>query len=234
MVEVSHRICRKLLSLTLIFNSVITIISTASILLSSYIGICDWSSFAPYLLDRSLLLFPFLASAMNLLPAKMLGKVNIKRILFHHYVYGLLVSSMPLFLTMTFAPAYTLILLIPWLGLRMGIFEIFPAYAGSFFVYGGLTLIIDDFHDISASMSRSLNKIRSFLQRFGKILRAAHLFSSLVSMYTMVCGVLWCIGGNGLLRGYFPWESSQIIFLLNLFITSILGLWTARKRIVAR
>jgi len=223
-------IARKILSLALIFNSLVSIVSAANILASSYATKYYSRQYSPYLVDGSLVWFIILTAILNIGPAKFLGRVKLRRMLFHHYVYGFLASSVSTVLMAIFAPASIVLLLVPSLGFQVTDMQAVPVYAGLFFVYGGLTLIIDDIHDVSLSMGRALDKLKTKVPKSNKVLQAMHLWSSLISTYVLICSVLW-YSENGLAVESWPfWNAPQLIFIVNLLVTSSWGL----KAVMAR
>src|SRR3990172_3292717 len=85
-------ILKKIFSLALIFNSLITIAGIAGILYGYYRAYPYWKPFAPYLLDGNLFWFAMAAAAINIFPIASIGRaLHTGRLLFHHYVYGFLV-----------------------------------------------------------------------------------------------------------------------------------------------
>jgi len=234
MSEILAAIGRKVLSLTLIFNSIISLISAANMLASFYMNGCGWRPFSPYLIEGSLFWFVILTSLMNIVPAKIVGKVNIKRILFHHYVYGFLVSSISLLSMVLFAPAYLLVLLTPSLGFQTSGLQTIPLYASFFFVYGGLTLVIDDINDVSLRVRRSLDKLKMRICKSGKMLQTMHLCSSLVSIYIVICSLLWYFENIFWIKNSPLLNIAHIIFMLNLLVTSLWGLKAVKEKLWLR
>jgi hypothetical protein len=226
----SFAIGRKVLSLALIFNSVVSLLSATNMLTSFYVNRYAWRPYSPYLIDGSLLWFIILTAVLNIFPAKLIGRVNIRRIIFHHYVYGFLVSSISVLLIALFAPACILLLLTPSLGFQTSGFQTIPVYAGLFFVYGGLTLIIDDICDISLRMGRHMDKLKMRIQKSGKTLQTIHLCSSLTSIYITICTVLWYFENSFWMKSWPLWDASHVVFISNLFVTSIWGLKAAKEK----
>ena len=222
---------RKILSLALIFNSLVSLVSVANLLVAFYFNAYAWQPYSPYLINGSLFWFTILTAILNIVPAKIIGKVNLKRILFHHYVYGFLASSISLLLIAFFAPTYLFVLLMPSLGFQMSGFQIMPVYAALVCVYGGLTLIIDDINDVSQKISRTLDKIKVRASRSGKVLQTLHLLSSIISFYVVVCIVLWCTEHGVWMKTGFAVDLSHIVFVTSLFITSLWGLKAVKAKI---
>jgi hypothetical protein len=222
---------RKTLSLALIFNSMISLVSIGSVLSAFYVSQLGWQPYAPYLINGSLLWLAVLTAVLNIVPAKLIGKVKIGRVLFHHYVYGLLASSIPFALIAVFAPAYLLVLLIPDLGFQMSGLQMLPAYAGSFFVYGGLTLVIDDIRDVSLRLGRTFDKLKMWAFKSSNILQKVHLSSSLASLYVTICIIAWGLENIMCQKTLSIWDISQLFFMASLLITSLWGLKVVKAKL---
>ncbi len=223
MSETSSAIGRKVLSLALIFNSVLGLISAANLLAKFYLSNCEWRPYSPYLIDGSFLWAVILAAVLNIVPAKLVGRVNMKRFLFHHYVYGFMASSVSLLVMVFHKPAHLLLLVMPSLGSARGL-QTIPVYAGLFFVYGGLTLVIDDIHDVPLRMGRMLDKLKKAALKSGRLLQAMHLCSSLISIYILACIFLWFLENGLMTESWSLWHMSHIVFMSNLLVMSLLGL----------
>jgi len=224
-------IARKILSLALIFNSLVSIVSAANILASFYVSRYYSRPYSPYLIDGSLVWFIILTAILNIGPAKFVGRVKLKRMLFHHYVYGFLASSVSLVLIAIFAPASIFLLLLPSLDFHATSMQAIPVYAGLFFVYGGLTLVIDDIHDVSLSIGRALDRLRMKAQKSSRVLQAIHLWSSLVSIYVMLSCALWYLENSRAVESLPFWNAPQLIFMANLLVTSSWGLKAVMGRL---
>ena len=85
-------ILKKIFSLALIFNALITLAVVAGILFGFYKSYPYWHPFAPYLLDGNLFWLAMAAAVINIFPSACIGRaLHTGRFLFHHYVYGFLV-----------------------------------------------------------------------------------------------------------------------------------------------
>jgi hypothetical protein len=222
---------RKTLSLALMFNSMISLVSAGYVLFALYMSQFGGQPYAPYLIDGSLLWLAVLTAVLNIVPAKLIGKVTIGRVLFHHYVYGLLASSIPLALMAAFTPAYLLVLLVPALGFSVNGLQMLPIYTGSFFVYGGLTLIIDDIRDVSLRLGRTLDKLKMWAFKSSNILQKVHLFSSLASLCVTVCIFAWGFENIIWQKSWSIWDVSQLFFMTSLLITSLWGLKVVKAKL---
>jgi hypothetical protein len=231
MPKISVAIGKKVLSLALIFNSVVSLVSAINMLASFYIDNYQWRPYSPYLIDGSFLWFIVLTAVLNISPAKSIGKVKIGRILFHHYVYGFLATSISLLLIVIYAPAYVILLLMPSLGFQTSGFQTIPVYAGLFFIYGGLTLVIDDMYDMSLGMGRMLDGLKMRLQKSGRTLQAIHLCSGLMSTYVLMCGILWYLDNDFWVKSWPLWDASHIIFMSSLLVTNVWALKAVKGRL---
>jgi hypothetical protein len=162
-------------------------------------------------------------AVLNILPAKFIGKVDIERILFHHYVYGLLASSISLTLMIIFAPTYIFVLLMPFLGFHTTGLQKIMIYSGLFFVYGGLTLMIDDIHDVSLRLGRALDRLRLRAYKSGRTLQRVHFISSLATVCTAVFIGAWFLE-TGVLETGSLWSVSKMFPATSLLITGLWGL----------
>jgi len=215
---------KKVLSLALIFNFVVSLVSSLSILCGQYLGTFRKDLYKPYLVDSSLFWFIALTSTLNIVPARMLGKVNIRRILFHHYVYGFLSLLIYIVLWMLFS-----LLHIPNL-------TVFPHYEfqsyqsfTTLFLYWGITLIIDDAPDISPRILHILNRIRREICKVNRLIMKVHLVSSFVSIYIATSIFLWHFENDFLMGNYSLLDFTYILLIVNLFITALYGLKIARR-----
>jgi hypothetical protein len=223
MSKILAKLGRKTLSLALIFNSIISLASVADILAVLYLNVNGWWPYSPYLV-AGLLFWPVVVTAvLNIVPAKFIGKVDIERILFHHYVYGLLASSISLTLMVIFAPAYIFVLLMPFLGFHTTGLQMIMIYSGLFFVYGGLTLMIDDIHDVSLRLGRALDRLRLRAYKSGKTLQKAHFISSIATVCTAVFIGAWFLE-IGVLETGSLWDILNMIPATSLLITGLYGL----------
>ena len=137
---------KKLLSLSLIFNSLLSIVYAAGLLTGYYVD--GWTLYVPYLVNGALFWMLILASIINIFPSATIGQVRTGRLWFHHYVYGFLVSALAIAFLVTLAP--------------ISLFSLFTTNTtnttvniGRFFVLGGLTLILDDLPDVSNGLRRA-------------------------------------------------------------------------------
>lgn len=168
---------RKVFSLALIFNSLLTISCVIGLLRGVYAD--NWRPYLPYLVDGNFLWLMIIAAVVNIFPATYIGKVHTGRLWFHHYVYGFIV----LFSAAVWITLFTSVSLI----------ELFlvnttdgAVNAGRFFVLGGLALMIDDLGDVSKTAERFLSWLKLKAYRARKILHIFQWLLGFVSVYLLV------------------------------------------------
>mgnify|MGYP000200344254 CR=1 FL=1 len=211
---------KKTLGLALIFNSLMSLTSALNILSGFYAARPWWKPFSPYLVDGSLFWVVVPVSILNLVPAKVLGEVRLRRILFHHYIYGLFVFLI------SAASAWLFTLLSPsWSPLNVsygGLSGLMP-YVESFFIYGGLTLFLDDLSDVSPRVKRLLKEMGRRAVRFGKPLKAFHVICSLTSLYVSLSIGLWFCQ-NLWVNSWSIGAMSYVVLMASILVTSLFGL----------
>ena len=83
---------KKIFSVSLVFNALLTIGCIAGIFGGFYVYYHDWHPFGPYLISGNLFWFAIAAAVINIFPSAGLGRsLHTGRFLFHHYFYGILV-----------------------------------------------------------------------------------------------------------------------------------------------
>ena len=230
MSRIIAKLGRKTLSLALIFNSMISLASVVNILVGLYVNAYSWQLYSPLLVNGSLFLFVIATAVLNIVPAKLVGKVHLKRILFHHYVYGFLASSISATLTAVFTPAYALVFLMPSLGLQTTGLQMIMIYSGLFFVYGGLTLMIDDIRDVSMWLGKTLDRLKLWAVKSRKTIQKVHFVSSLVTVYVAACVCAWCLENVAIIETGSLWYVSNIVLAANLLVTGFWGLKAVKAK----
>jgi len=229
MLKTYANLAKKILSLTLIFNSLVSLISAGNILAGYYASRPWWQPYSPYLMSGLLFWIAILTALLNIVPSKMVGRVHIRRLLFHHYVYGflimigstlLIVSFIPNSLTTLFTPTFT--------GESLSLQSLI-LYMELFFLYGGLTLLLDDLQDISLRVSRILNRFKKRTHKSGKILQFVHLCCSLITIYISLAVFLWSIEKYHWISQYPLWFLSHAILILSLLINGVWGSNVTKK-----
>ncbi|MEM2146743.1 MAG: hypothetical protein QW279_15375 [Candidatus Jordarchaeaceae archaeon] len=71
----------------------------------------------------------------------------------------------------------------PSLGLQTSGLQMLAIYLCLFFIYGGLTLMIDDARDLSVRLGKIFDRLKFFAYKSNKNIHKIHLISSLITMY---------------------------------------------------
>jgi hypothetical protein len=204
-------ILKKIFSLTLIFNALITLGVVAGLLYGFYKAYPYWHPFAPYLLDGNLLWFAISAAVINIFPSARIGRaLHTGRFLFHHYVYGFLV----LLFSSLFVVFFTSMPLVYLFLLSSGDVAV---NAGRFFVLAGLTLLLDDLPDVSERVESGLNWVKSKACQARRVLHFLQLLTGLTSLYILASVLIVTILNPE--RAFF--NSFLIVTLLVTTITSL-------------
>ena len=173
---------RKLFSLILTFNCLLCIVYAAGLLVGLYEA--NWKLYPPYLIAGSLFWVTILASIINIFPAMSVGRVNTGRLWFHHFVYGFAVVALSLIMLKMFTP-------VPLVGLFTARNASLAINVGRCFVLCGLTLVIDDFADISKQLRSVLNALKTKAYQARKIIHATQFLTGLLSLYIFTCVSLY-------------------------------------------
>jgi len=199
---------KKVYSLTLILNSLITLAALAGILYGFYHSWPNWKPYWPYLVDGNILLFAAAAALINIFPEASIGrKLHTGRFLFHHYVYG--------FLTMTFASIFVI-------GFTsVGLISLFivptanvAVNTGRLFVLTGLALFLDDLPDVNKRIESVLNRIKAKAFQIRRAIHFAQFISRSVTLYAFVA-----IACSAFVRS--SWTVAVYLTLGTMVITSI-------------
>jgi hypothetical protein len=172
-------ILKKIFSLALIFNALITIAVVAGILFGFYRAYPYWQPFTPYLLEGNLFWLAIAASMINIFPSACIGRaLHTGRFLFHHYVYGFLV----LIFASIFVVFFTSVSLISLFLITSNDLAI---NVGRFFILSGLTLLLDDLPDVSERVESGLNWVKSKACQARRVLNTLQLLTGLASVYLL-------------------------------------------------
>jgi hypothetical protein len=175
---------KKFLSLALIFNSLLSMVCAIGILSGYYAAQPHWKLYQPYLIDGSLFWAIILASIINIFPVTTIGHVDTPRLWFHHYVYGFVV----LILSVVFLMMFTSI---PLVTLFTANITDVTINIGRFFILGGLTLVIDDFPDISKRVRFTLSLMKAKVYRRRRLFQVIQGLMAFVSLYFFLCVSVW-------------------------------------------
>ncbi len=204
-------ILKKIFSLALIFNALITVGVVAGLLNGFYKSYPYWRPFAPYLLDGNLLWFATAAAFINIFPGACIGRaLHTGRFLFHHYVYG--------FLVLLFASVFVVFFTsVPLLSLFLVNSSDIAVNVGRFFILAGFTLLLDDLPDVSERVESGLNWVKSKACQVNRVLHVLQLITGLASLYILASVVTSTIQNPD--RAYY--NSYLIGTLLVTIITSL-------------
>ncbi len=202
-------LCKKIFSLSLVFNSLLTIVWAAGILAGVYWYYPGWKPFSPYLFDGNILWIAIFAAAINVFPSAMLGrKLHTGRFLFHHYFYGFLVIVFSAIYVEAFTAApLTTIFLVNNASTEVNI--------GRFFLLGGLTLLLDDLPDVNKRIEAGLNLLKANVLRTKKAIVTAQLLCAAVSVYIFAAVAIAVLQVP-------EWLTlANVIFAVSVFITAL-------------
>jgi hypothetical protein len=168
---------RKIFSVTLIFNALLTISCAAGLLWGFYME--NWTIYAPFLINGNLIWIGVAAAVVNIFPAASVGKVHTGRLWFHHYVYG--------FFVLTVSSAW--IVLFTSVSLLTMFFvntTNVAVNAGRFFFLGGLTLVLDDLPDVHKVTFRGLRWLKTKAHQARSLLHTAQLVLGFATLYVFM------------------------------------------------
>ena len=195
-------ICKKIFSVSLVFNSLLTVTFATNILSNFYWHFKGWQPFSPYLISGNLLWIAVAAAVINIFPSASIGRsLHTGRFLFHHYFYGFMVLVCAIVYVILFSP--------------VGLFELFFVFdervtvnVGRFFMLGGLALLLDDLPDVSTYAESALNRLKFKVGELNKLISVLHIICGSVSIYVFTAIVLamynvpqWITLANALCAG---------------------------------
>jgi len=173
-------ICKKIFSVTLIFNALVSIGCSAGILSGFYWRYHNWQPFAPYLISAVAFWVLIVAAVINIFPSAALGRsLHTGRLFFHHYFYGFLVLIFSSLYIVFFTPVY-----LP------NIFFVnstsIDINAGRVLLLGGLALVLDDLPDVHGKVESSLNWLKEKVGQGGKLVSVVHIITGAITFYIFV------------------------------------------------
>jgi hypothetical protein len=176
-----------------------------------------WKIYQPFLLNANLLWAIILVSIMNFFPTANFGHVKVPRLRFHHFVYGLaiLAASSTFIMLMSFSLISLFALNIPNVNFN----------AGRVFMLVGLTLIIDDFADISNITTKGLRFVKSKTYQKRRIIHAAQCILGCITFFVFLCIALWLVRNPG---GLNP---KNLVMDSSLLATSLTAFGSVHKKI---
>ena len=212
----SMRACgRKVVSLLLIFNCLLGIVLGIGLLTGFYTA--HWKIYQPYLFNVNLLWVAILAAIINFFPTANFGHVKVPRFRFHHFVYGFrifAVSTMFL-MFMSFSLLSLFTVNIPNVNFNVG----------RVFILIGLTLIIDDFADISNITTAALRFMRSKTYQKRRIIHVVQCILCCVTFSIFLCITFWFTQNPG------GMNLKNLAMDSSLLITSLTGFGSTYKKI---
>jgi hypothetical protein len=212
-------ICKKIFSVSLVFNALVSISCAAGILAGFYWRYHDWHPFAPYLVSASVFWVLIVAAVVNIFPSAGLGRsLHTGRLFFHHYFYGFLV----LFFSAVYVTVFTPVSLI-------SIFFInntnVSVNVGRVFLLGGSALVLDDLPDVHGKIESSLNWLKAKAGQGGKFLSIVQLITGTVTFYLFIAISLSMAQDPQYIT------VANLIVLGSVFITSVASFIFVRRRV---
>jgi hypothetical protein len=170
-------ILKKIYSIALILNALITVACVAGILSGFYLSYPYWRPYAPFLIDGNLFWIAIAAGVINIFPSAAIGRaLHTGRFLFHHYVYGffVLLSTSACVTAFTSIPLPSLFFVESY---NVGV------NAGRVFFLAGLALFLDDLPDVSKRVESGLNRIKKKAYRIRKSLHVLQFVTGVFAFY---------------------------------------------------
>jgi hypothetical protein len=170
-------ITKKIFSVSLVFNALLTIGCISGILAGFYWYYHDWHPFSPYLISGNLFWVAIAAAIINIFPSAGLGRsLHTGRFLFHHYFYGFMVLVCAVVYIVFFTPISLLtIFLVNDTSVQVNV--------GRFFILGGLTLVLDDLPDVHIKLDSGLNWLKGKVGQGARFVSVVQLVAGAVSLY---------------------------------------------------
>lgn len=177
-------ISKKVFSVSLVFNALLTIACAVSVLGGVYLYYPGWKPFEPYLFDGAVFWFAIAAAIINLYPSAMAGrKLHTGRFLFHHYLYGFIVIACALVYIVFFTPVSLLTIFLVFN-------ETVEVNIGKFFLLGGFALLLDDLPDVSERIEGHLNWLKDKARKSPHLFGVAQAVTGVGSLY-LAGSLLW-------------------------------------------
>ena len=173
-------ICKKIFSVSLVFNALVSIGCAAGILSGLYWRYQNWQPFSPYLVSASFFWVLVVAAVINIFPSAGLGRsLHTGRLFFHHYFYGFLVLIFSTIYIVVFTPVSLLsIFFVNSTSIEVNV--------GRVFLLGGSALVLDDLPDVHGRIESSLNWLKAKAGRGGKLISVVHLVTGAITFYLFV------------------------------------------------
>jgi hypothetical protein len=208
---------KKLFSIALIFNCLVTITYAVGLLSGFYKY--GYLLFTPYVDNSNLFWLVIIISVFNIFPCAYIGQtVKTGRLWFHHYFWGFLVMVAALVYIVIAIPSKLPILFtenLPELDVNVG----------RFFLLAGLALVLDDLPDVSRITERFICFLKARAHQGKSVLHYTELALGLVSLYFfvavtayLVMNPVWATPANLILSG-------------TLLVTCLTCFWTVKRKV---
>jgi hypothetical protein len=208
---------KKIFSLTLILNALITIVAMTGILYGFYHAWPHWKPYTPYLINGNLFLIAGIAALINIFPSASIGRaLHTGRLFFHHYVYGFFVLIFASIYTITSTPATMITLFL------QNTSDV-PINTGRCFLLIGFTLVLDDLPDVHTRIERTLNRIKSGFCKIRPAMHYLQLATGIITVYIFLAILLSAIAKPS-------FTISNDLTMTTLVFTSITSFACVRKK----
>lgn len=208
---------KKIFSLTLILNALITLSAIIGIMYGFYHAWPYWKPYAPYLINGNLFIVVGIAALINIFPSASIGRaLHTGRLFFHHYVYGffVLITSSIYVIAFTSASLISLFLINS---------SDMAVNTGRCFLLIGATLFLDDLPDVNRRIEKSLNKVKSVFCHIRQVMHVLQLATGIVTFYVFLSIVL-----SAFQKASFT--ISNYLTMATLLITSITSFACVKKK----
>jgi hypothetical protein len=210
-------ILKKIFSIALIFNSLISIACVAGIIYGYYMAYPYWQPYSPFLLNGNLFWLALAAGVINIFPGAAIGRcLHTGRFLFHHYVYGFFVLTSTTALVALYTPVTVLNMFF------VDSSEI-AVNTGRVFFLAGLAIFLDDLPDVHKRIEKFLNWIKI---QACKVRKPLHVSQFVTGVFSMYCSI--SILADTIATGLRALPNSFVI--VSLFITSITSFALVRRK----
>lgn len=206
---------RKVLAWLLTFNCLLNIVLAIGLLTGFYVA--DWKLYQPYLFNANLLWVPILTAIFNFFPTANFGHVQVPRLKFHHFVYGFVIFAVSAMFLMFMSFSLLSVFTVNITNVNFNIARIF--------ILVGLTLIIDDFADISKITTAGLRFVKSRICQKRRTIHVIHSVLCCITFFIFLCITFWFTqtpGGVNL---------KNLAMDGSLLVTSLTALGSSYKRI---
>ena len=212
-------ITKKIFSVSLVFNALLTIGCISGILAGFYWYYHDWHPFSPYLISGNLFWVAIAAAIINIFPSAGLGRsLHTGRFLFHHYFYGFMVLVCAVVYVVFFTPISLLtIFLVNDTSVQVNV--------GRFFLLGGLTLVLDDLPDVHTKLDSGLNWLKYKVGQGARFVSMVQLVAGVVSLYVFAAVTLSVYSTPEYVT------VANLLLIGTLFITSVTSFIFVRRQV---